>query len=29
VAAKELNWTGEKVEQEIKAIVDLLKIPEA
>jgi glycerol-3-phosphate dehydrogenase len=29
VAAKELNWTVEKVEQEIKATVDLLKIPEA
>jgi glycerol-3-phosphate dehydrogenase len=28
VAAKELNWTSEKVEQEIKATVDLLKIPE-
>jgi glycerol-3-phosphate dehydrogenase len=29
IAAKELNWTVEKVEQEIKATVDLLKIPEA
>ena len=29
IAAKELNWTVEKVEQEIKATVDLLKIPSA
>ena len=29
IAAKELNWTVEKVEQETKATVDLLKIPEA
>ena len=29
IAAKELNWTAEKVEQEIKATVDLIKIPEA
>jgi len=29
IAAKELNWTSEKMEQEIKATVDLLKIPEA
>ena len=29
VAAKELNWDVEKVEQEIKATVDLIKIPEA
>ena len=28
VAAKELNWTAEKMEQEIKATVNLLKIPE-
>jgi glycerol-3-phosphate dehydrogenase len=29
IAAKELNWTAEKMEQEIKAAVDLLKIPAA
>ena len=29
IAAKELNWTSERVEQEIKATIDLLKIPEA
>ena len=29
VAAKELNWTSDKMEQEIKAVVDLLKIPQA
>jgi glycerol-3-phosphate dehydrogenase len=29
IVAKELNWTTEKMEQEIKATVDLLKIPEA
>lgn len=28
VAAKELNWTSEKMEQEIKSTIDLLKIPE-
>jgi hypothetical protein len=28
VAAKELHWDGNKVEQEIKAAVDLLQIPQ-
>jgi glycerol-3-phosphate dehydrogenase len=28
IAAKELNWTSEKMEQEIKSTIDLLKIPE-
>jgi glycerol-3-phosphate dehydrogenase len=29
VVAGELNWTSEKIDQEIKTTVDLLKIPEA
>jgi glycerol-3-phosphate dehydrogenase len=28
VAAKELNWTTDKMEQEINAVLYLLKLPE-